>query len=203
MAEDARRLLDHLNIDRFIGIGYSLGGFTLEELARSEPDRVIGALLLASAGGSGTVREAFIDAENTFAETLGEVPEPFSRLMTLLTALGGPELTNPGLVAEWWELLGHQKSQWAGPHGEVGQAQVAKDWTDRGSTLGSPWPRAVAAAAIYFENDPLFPPDEAERVADHLNTSFIEIIPQTGHAGLMNQPSRTIQAVLTILRAWR
>ncbi len=207
MADDALALLDHLNVDRCIGIGYSLGGFTLEELVRREPPRVAAAMLIASAGagagGSATIREAFIDAENSFAESLGEVPVSFSRLMTLLTALGGPELTDAKLVAEWWELLGHQRSQWADPHGEVGQAQVAKDWTSQGSTTTRPWPRDVDSALVYFENDPLFPPAEAPQVVEHLGNALVEVVPRTGHAGLMNESARTIQAIMRILEAWQ
>ena len=201
MADDASALLDHLDIDTCTGIGYSLGGFTLEELARREPDRVALAILIASAGANGTIRQAVIDAENAFAERLGAVPREFSRLMTLVTALGGPELTNLQLVSEWWELLAHQHDQWAAPHGEVGQAQVAKSWTDRGSTTGAPWPHQVACALIYFEYDPLFPPSEAESIAVHLGHALVEVVSGTGHAGLMNQPARATAAILRIIEA--
>lgn len=200
MADDVSALLDHLGIDTCTGIGYSLGGFTLEELARRNPDRVAGAILMASAGTQGTIREAFIDAENAFAERLGEVPREFSRLMTLMTALGGPELTDRKLVAEWWDLLAHQQDQWAGPHGEVGQAQAAKSWTDQGSTTGLPWPPEVPSALVCFEYDPLFPPSEADSVASHLGDALVEIVPGTGHAGLLSQPAATIDALLRILR---
>jgi pimeloyl-ACP methyl ester carboxylesterase len=199
MADDALALLDHLAIDACTGIGYSLGGFTLEELARHEPDRMAGAILVASAGSKGTVREAWNDADRALVETLGEIPIQFSRLMTLMTSLGGPELIDSKLVAEWWDLLADQQGQWAPPHGEVGQAQVAKSWTDRGSTTGLAWPE-VPAAVVYFEYDALFPPHEAEHVARHLGNALVEIVPGTGHAGLFNQSAATIDALLRVLR---
>lgn len=202
MAEDASALLDHLGIDTCTGIGYSLGGFTLEELTRREPDRIAAAVLLASAGGAGvagTVRDAWIDAETTFVAELGEIPPGFSRLMTLMTSLGGPEILNPDLAAQWWDLLADLPEQWAPPHGEVGQAQVAKSWTDRGSTTGRAWPE-VPTALVYFEYDPLFPPGEAEGVASHLGNALVEIVPGTGHAGLFNQSAATIDTLLRVLR---
>ncbi|MCW2783727.1 MAG: putative non-heme bromoperoxidase BpoC [Marmoricola sp.] len=199
MAEDALALLDELDINTCHGIGYSLGGFTLEELTRRHPDRISGAVLVASAGASGTVREAWNEVDHAFVETLGEIPAQFSRLMTLMTSLGGPELIDPKLVAEWWELLADQNDQWAAPHGEVGQAQVAKSWTDRGSTTGLAWPD-VPAAVVYFEYDALFPPSEADQVASHLGNALVELVPGTGHAGLFNQPSATIEALLRVVR---
>ncbi len=200
MADDALALLDHLHVDTCTGIGYSLGGFTLQELTRREPERVAGAVLVASAGSRGTVREAWNDADEAFVERLGEIPVQFSRLMTLMTSLGGPELVDAGLVAEWWDLLADQQAQWAAPHGEVGQAQVAKSWTDRGSTTSRPWPE-VPAAIVCFEYDALFPPKEAEQVASHLGNALVEVVPGTGHAGLFNQSAATIEALLRILRA--
>jgi pimeloyl-ACP methyl ester carboxylesterase len=199
MAEDAAALLDHLGIDTCIGIGYSLGGFTLEELTRREPDRIAGAVLMASAGGTGTVFEALIGAESALLEKHAEVPVEFSRLTTLLTSLGGPELTDPARVAEWWEMLALQHEQWAPPHGEVGQSQVAKSWTDQGGTTGLGWPD-VPTAVLYFEHDPLFPPHGADQVASHLGNAAVEVVAGTGHGGLFNQPAATIEALLRLLR---
>ncbi|MCZ4500337.1 MAG: putative non-heme bromoperoxidase BpoC [Marmoricola sp.] len=202
MAEDASALMEHLGIDAYTGIGYSLGGFTLEELAHREPHRLTRAVLVASAGvaGAGTVREAWNAADATFARSHGEIPAQFSRLMTLMTSLGGPELTDPVLVAQWWELLADQQDQWAPPYGEVGQAQVATSWTEAGSTTGRPWP-GVPAALAYFEHDVLFPPSEAAAVAAHLGGAAVEIVPGTGHAGLFSQPAATTAALVRLLDA--
>ena len=126
MAEDAAALLDSLGIESCIGVGYSLGGFTLEDLVRRRPERISRAVLIASAGasgaGRGTLSTAWHDADHDFIARLGEIPASFTRLITLLTSLGGPELVNSHLVADWWELLGGQDDLWAAPHGEVGQA---------------------------------------------------------------------------------
>ena len=202
MAQDALALVDHLGLETFAGIGYSLGGFTLEELARREPDRLTGALLVASAGaaGTGTVRDAWNAADAALARDHGEIPPELSRLMTLMTSLGGPELTDQQLVAEWWELLADQQDQWAFPHGEVGQAQVATSWAEGGSTTGRPWP-GVPAGLVYFEHDALFPPGEAASVAPHLGGAAVEIIPGTGHAGLFNQAAATTAALVRLLDA--
>ncbi|RNL78247.1 alpha/beta fold hydrolase [Nocardioides marmorisolisilvae] len=196
MAEDASALLDHVGITTCTAIGYSLGGWTLEELVRREPQRITRAVLLASAGSpaDATIRDAWTAADHAFVDAGGRIPEEFTRLMTLMTSLGGPELSDPALVAEWWELLGDQQEQWTG-EGELGQAQVAKSWIEAGGTTGAPWP-GVPAALVHFEHDPLYPPAGAEAVAAHLGGAEVQIVPGTGHAGLFNQAEATVAALL-------
>lgn len=202
MAEDALALLDGLGIGAALGVGYSLGGFTLEELIHRAPHRISGAVLLASAGAreskAGVIREAFISAENACAERWGEVPREFSRLTTLMTCLGGVELTDPELVSQWWDMLAHQHDQWAQPHGEVGQAQVALSWVTSGSSTGRAWP-AVPTTLIHFEHDPLFPPSEAPLVASVLGNAEVQVVPGAGHGGLLTRPGPTIAVILDAL----
>ena len=197
MAQDASALLDHLGITACTGIGYSLGGWTLEELVRREPQRITRAVLLASAGGpdGGTIRDAWTRADRAFVDQHGAIPDEFTRLVTLLTSLGGPELGDAALVSEWWELLADQHEQWSAPHGELGQAQVAKDWTERGGTTAAAWP-GVPASLVYFEHDPLYPPAGAEVVAAHLGGASVQVVPGTGHAGLFNQSEATVAALI-------
>ncbi|WP_257787305.1 alpha/beta fold hydrolase [Dietzia timorensis] len=205
MADDAISLLDHLQIEQVTGIGYSLGGFTLERMALRRPERIAAAVLMASAGGAdGIVRNGFIDAENAFAKQAGQVPVHFSRLMTLMTALGGDELTNPETIKQWWELLAHQGDQWAQPHGEIGQAQVALDWKNSGGTTGSPFPDSVRISLLYFGQDSLFPAHEASAVARHLGSrTEIVTVENAGHAGLLTRPEETTDALLGLLERWR
>lgn len=202
MAEDAAALLDDLGIESCIGIGYSLGGFTLEELVRRHPGRISRAVLIASAGasggGRGTLSAAWHDADHDLIDRLGEIPASFTRLITLMTSLGGPELVDVGVVSDWWELLGDGSELWAAPHGEVGQSQACKSWTDRGGSAALPWPD-VPAAIVSFEFDALFPPGEAAQIAHHLGDAHVEVVPGAGHAGLFTQPSATIAAVLRAL----
>lgn len=201
MADDAVALIDHLKVDHCSAIGYSLGGFTLEELARAYPDRIDGAILMGSAGApGGRVREGFIHAENHFARDHGQIPPHFTRLMTLMTALGGPELTDTDSINTWWELLSAQQDQWAEPHGEIGQAQVAQDWLHAGCTTNAPWPPEVPVGLVCFEHDAMFPPQEIPALARHLGHECpVRIVPGTGHAGLMSQPQPTTQALIDIL----
>ncbi len=199
LADDAVALLDHLGIERCTAIGYSLGGFTAEALARRAPDRLSRAVLMGSAGEAGTIRDAFIAAENSLADRYGEVPVEFSRLMTLITVLGGPELLDEGTVSQWWELLAHQQDQWAVPHGEVGQSQAAASWRAAGSTTGLPWPRAVGVGMLFFEHDCLFPPAVADRLAAHLGADAVEVVDGAGHGGLMTRSESTVAALLRLV----
>jgi pimeloyl-ACP methyl ester carboxylesterase len=202
MAEDAAALLDHLGIDACTGIGYSLGGWTLEELVRRVPQRFVRAVLLASAGGPGpgTIREAWTRADQVFAEDQGRIPAEFTRLMTLLTSLGGPELVDPDLVADWWELLADQQDTWSGPHGEVGQAQVASSWFARDRDGAAGWP-GVPVTLVHFEFDALYPPAEAATLAAAFGGATVDVVPGTGHGGMFTRSETTVAALLRAVSA--
>lgn len=81
MAEDARRLLDHLGIAQSVVLGYSMGSRITAFLAQRHPDRVkaaimggLGIKLVDGVGLPETIAEALE------AETLEEVRDPQGRL---------------------------------------------------------------------------------------------------------------------------
>lgn len=201
LASDAIALAEHLGIAGCDAIGYSLGGFTLEALVRRRPDLVGHAVLMASAGTRRVVRDAVIDTENALVERYGEVPAEVSRLVTLMTALGGAELLDEERLAEWWALLAHQRDQWAAPHGEQGQAQAARSWSGAGGSARGPWPAEVRTSVVCFESDVLFPPDEAREVAAVVGASHVAVVPEAGHGGLVTRPDLTVPVLLELVGA--
>lgn len=80
MAEDAARLLDHLQIERVAVMGYSMGARITAFLALAHPNRVTAAVF----GGMGmNLVDGLDDSEQIIsaltAETLGEVSHPTGR----------------------------------------------------------------------------------------------------------------------------
>ena len=80
MAEDARRLLDHLGIDRAAVIGYSMGARIAAFLALRHPDRVrrvffsgLGEAMVTGIGGSGAIAAALR------AESVADITDEHAR----------------------------------------------------------------------------------------------------------------------------
>lgn len=93
MADDARRLLDHIGIDRADVIGYSMGARVAAFLALSAPDRVrsvvfggLGRHLVDSAGLPSGIGDALE------APSLDAVTDPMQRMFRRFAEAGGNDL---------------------------------------------------------------------------------------------------------------
>ncbi len=127
LVDDVVALLDDLDVERATLVGYSLGGFTAELVARTHPDRVAGVVLMGAAGVPSTTARALSAAEVELAAA-GGIPTSFAKLATLLTSLASTELCDEALVADWWAMLDALPQVWSSPDGEHGQAQACFEW---------------------------------------------------------------------------
>ena len=94
MAEDVRRLMDHLGIDRAVVMGYSMGARITAHLALHAPDRVKAALL----GGLGIhlVRGVGLPlgiADAMEAPALADLTDPMQRMFRAFAEQNGQDLT--------------------------------------------------------------------------------------------------------------
>ncbi|WP_086769636.1 alpha/beta fold hydrolase [Streptomyces bobili] len=129
LAGDLAGLMDHLEVRDAAVVGYSLGSFTAELLARIRPDLVGALVLMAGAGPLTGVVDAVLEAEAELIALLGHLPPAFAALQTLLSTLAPSVLRDDGeQVAAWRELLGGMEGVWASPDGEAGQSAASLGW---------------------------------------------------------------------------
>lgn len=199
---DLAGLMDHLGLRNAAVVGYSLGSFTAELLARTRPDLVGALVLMAGAGPLTGVVDALIDAEAELISLLGHLPPAFAALQTLLSTL--PPLVlrdDAGEVAAWRGLLGGQEAVWASPDGEAGQATASHDWLRDGGRVPALAEIPVRTLVVAFEHDLYFPPwtgAEAVRLLPH---GELAVVQDAAHGGVLTHPEATARALLEFLEA--
>jgi len=105
-ADDAVALADALAIERFIPVGYSLGGPVAQLIWRRHPNRVAGMVLCATSRNfSGTAHErAFYStliAGIYGIQAVGHLPGPFHRKAPVPTSQRVEEEVEGGRIAPW------------------------------------------------------------------------------------------------------
>ncbi|WTW99039.1 alpha/beta hydrolase [Streptomycetaceae bacterium NBC_01309] len=200
LAGDLAGLMDHLDIRDAAVVGYSLGSFTGELLARTRPDLVASLVLMAGAGPTTGVVDAVLDAEAELIGLLGHLPPAFAALQTLLSTLPPSVLRDDAeQVATWRELLGAQQDVWASHDGEAGQSAASQTWLrdpDRMAALARIPARTLVLA---FEHDLYFPPHTGRAAAALLPRGEFAQIDGAAHGGLLTHPKETAEAVLRFL----
>ncbi|MEV2191803.1 alpha/beta hydrolase [Streptomyces phaeochromogenes] len=200
LAADLAGLLDALQLTEVTVIGYSLGSFTTELLARTRPDLVRAAVLLAGAGPLTAVLDAVLQAETELVSAAGHLPPAFVKLQTLLSSLS-PEVLRDDeeQVRTWLELLDAQESLWASREGAAGQLAASGRWLrdeHRMSALADIHQPVMVAA---FEHDLYFPARSGKAAAGVLARGEFVAIPGAAHAGLLTHPKETTEVLLRFL----
>jgi pimeloyl-ACP methyl ester carboxylesterase len=194
LASDAAGLLEHLGAAPARVVGYSLGGFTAEELARTRPDLVRAVVLLASAARPTPWSRRKVAAERDLYST-GPVPASHTVAETLAMALPAHVLRDDDAVVEAWGGLLEAQGAWEDP-GRLGQYQAAWAWiTDedrprRFAQLGIP------ALVVAFEHDLFFPPRLGREAAAAMPTGRFAELTGAGHGGLFESSAEFNRVVL-------
>jgi pimeloyl-ACP methyl ester carboxylesterase len=194
LAADAAGLLEQLEAAPAFVIGYSLGGFIAEELARTRPDLVRAAVLLASAARPTPWSRRKVAAERAL-HAAGPVPPSHTLVETLAMALPATVLRDDDATVEGWAAFLESQPAWEDP-GRIGQYQAAWSWItdeERLTKLAAiPVPVLVAA----FEHDLFFPPRLGrEAAAAMADGSFVELA-GAGHGGLFEKADEFNRAVV-------
>jgi len=194
LADDAAGLLEHLDAAPAFVVGYSLGGFTAEDLARRRPDLVRAAVLLACAARPTPWSRRKVAAERDLYAA-GPVPPSHTLAETLAMALPPAVLRDDDATVEGWAAFLEAQPPWADP-GRIGQFHAAWSWItadDRTARLAAVLVPVLVAA---FEHDLFFPPRLGrEAAAAMADSAFVEL-GGAGHGGLFEKAEEFNRAVL-------
>ncbi|MEU8136483.1 alpha/beta fold hydrolase [Streptodolium elevatio] len=200
LAGDLAGLMGHVGFRDAAVLGYSLGSFTAELLARTRPDLVGSLVLMAGAGPMTGVVDAVLDAEAELIALAGYLPPKFAALQTLLSTLPPLVLRDDvEQVANWRELLGGQESVWASPDGEAGQSAASQVWLRDPDRMAALTEIRTPVLALAFEHDLYFPPHTGRAAAELLPRGQFAQVDGAAHGGLLTHPKETADAVLRFL----
>jgi pimeloyl-ACP methyl ester carboxylesterase len=192
MAADLAALLDALGVGSLPVVGWSMGGFVVQRLAETAPDRVTSlALLSTDPGGS----EAIPAAEEAWARLVdrsGPPREQASRLISLLFPAGVAEDVDRrfgGLVAEARATLSGASLE------AQERAMVAWHRTERGA-LSAPPPTVV----VHGGADAVIPAANAALLASRWSARS-QILDDCAHAVMAQRPDAVAETILAISNA--
>ncbi|MCV2358976.1 alpha/beta hydrolase [Paucibacter sp. TC2R-5] len=194
-----RALLDHLQLERIVLGGNSLGGEIAWMVAAAEPQRVAG-LILVDAGGYAFTPESvpvgFLLARLPGVGVLSEYLLPRSLVeRSVQSVYGDPTKVSPALVERYYELTLR-----AGNRAALRQRMaqmVLGDQAQRIKTLRQP------TLILWGAKDRLIPPDNGQAFARDIAGSQLTVFPDLGHVPHEEDPLTTlapVQAFLTTLK---
>jgi 3-oxoadipate enol-lactonase len=195
MAADMVSLLDALGLDRTAVVGWSMGGFVAQSLARSAPGRVTALGLISTHTGGPDC----IDGEPRVARELvdhsGTPREQASRLIGLLFPAG--------VAAEADQRFGEIVAAARATLPErvlFMQEEALRAWHERPRPLPALDP-PVPTAIVHGGLDTVVPPGNAEVLAHVHPGATVELRPACAHAPMAQEPEAVAAAILAATSA--
>jgi pimeloyl-ACP methyl ester carboxylesterase len=199
MTADTAGLIECLNLGSCRIVGVSLGGFIAHEVARTRPDLVRAAVLIASAGRATSFVRAKLFAERRLLTTLQDASS-YEMADTLALSLPTSVLQNDdATVDRWVQVLRGQNRVWSHPDARLAQHHAVWDWLlDAGRPMRS-CDVTVPCLVMAFEHDVYFPPRAGREAAEAMPRGEFVEIPGAAHAGWLEKADAVNSAVLGFL----
>ena len=190
MVEDAFAVIDHLEIDRAIWAGLSMGGMVAMHAAIAAPDRVAALLLLDTHAGEETpYKKLKYRAMSIGAKAFGVRPF-FPAVIPLL--FGRTTMAeNQTLIADW-------KPRFEEIHVQS-LARAVSVLTCRPSIVGNLGDVKCPSLVIVGEEDASLPAHLSREIADALPNASLVVIPQAGHLSALEKPEEVTSTMLEFL----
>jgi 3-oxoadipate enol-lactonase len=189
-ADDVRGLLDHLNIDKAVICGFSMGGYVAFAFLRRYPERVRG-LILADTRPQPDAPEGkaarFQSALTAQSQGAGAIAEAMiGRLLSQKSMDEKRELVEAvkGIM---------QNTPVQGIAGDLMAMAERPDSVEMLSSINVP------TLVIVGEVDGLTPPADSQLMAERIPGAKIEIIPGAAHLSNMEEPEHFNRAVRELL----
>jgi 3-oxoadipate enol-lactonase len=195
MAADMLALLDSLELERVPVVGWSMGGFVAQSLARSSPGRVSALGLISTHTGGPDCVDGEPRVACELVDHSGTPREQASRLIALLF----PPPVAPEADQRFGEIVAAARA--ALPERVLFmQEEALGAWHGRNdslSVLDPPVPTAIVHGGL----DTVVPPDNAEVLARFHPEASVEIRPACAHAVMAQDPEAVAEAILAATTA--
>lgn len=191
MARDVLGILDRIGVSSAVVAGISMGGYVAMELARQDPARIAGLVLVDTKATADSdearanrlkVAEQVLAAGSTEALARAMVP----------TVLGTTSLEErPAVVAQvrtWIESADPAAVAWA-------QRAMAA----RPDSLADLASLAVPALVVWGAEDAMSPRSEQDLMVEALRDARLVVVPECGHLSTVEAPEQVAAALVTFL----
>jgi pimeloyl-ACP methyl ester carboxylesterase len=190
MAADALALLDSIGIERLAVVGWSMGGFVAQSLARSAPERVAALGLISTHTGGPDCVDADPAVFRTLIDHSGTPREQASRLISLLF----PPAVAPEADERFGEIVAAARA--ALPERVLlMQEEALVAWHGRPGSLALLDP-AIPTAVVHGGADTVVPPANAAVLARFHPGATVEILAGCAHAPMAQEPKAVAAAIL-------
>ncbi|CAG9621978.1 alpha/beta fold hydrolase [Sutcliffiella rhizosphaerae] len=188
MADDVKKLLDSLEIERSVVLGHSLGGYVALALAENEPNLIAGLGLIHSTPYADS-EESKIGREKGIIQINNQGINEF--VTDLVPKLFSPEnLESHKGEVEFTKKLGYQTT----PQGAIGTLQAMKNRIDRSSFIKNYQGPLLLVAG---KEDRVIPQEKTFITdGDHVKKVLLE---HSGHMGMLEEPRRFVEEIKTFI----
>jgi pimeloyl-ACP methyl ester carboxylesterase len=197
MTADTIALLDGLGIARAAVVGWSMGGFVAQSVARRAPGRVSALGLISTHPGGADTVDAAPGVFQVLIDHSGTPREQATRLLSLLFP--------PDRAAEaderFGELVAAARAEMPEPVLFM-QEEAIVDWHNRPSALPVLDP-AIPTAIVHGGTDTVVPPANAEALSRFHPGAVVTVLPECAHAPIAQEPAAVAQAIVDAASAAR
>jgi 3-oxoadipate enol-lactonase len=186
LAADVLRLLDHLDIERAVIVGLSIGGMTGMRLAARHPDRIAAQVLIStSARGETVVKRLRYAALAAAARAVGVGP---------LAPRISPIMFAPATLRERPELVREWEGYWKQSHvpsilAVLEALNARADITAEISRVRCP------TLVVHGARDAAIPLERAQSLARAIPGSELLVLPEAGHLLSLEAPDALFEAI--------
>jgi pimeloyl-ACP methyl ester carboxylesterase len=192
MTADGIALLDALEIDRAAVVGWSMGGFVAQSLAREAPWRVSALGLISThPGGADTVDAA----PGVFQVLIDHSGTPREQATRLLSLLFPPDRAGEA-DERFGDLVAGARAALPEPVLFM-QEEAIVDWHNRPTSLPVLDP-AVPTAIVHGGSDTVVPPGNAEALARFHPGASMTVLPDCAHAPMAQEPAAVAEAIIAV-----
>jgi pimeloyl-ACP methyl ester carboxylesterase len=190
MTVDSIALLDALEIERTAVVGWSMGGFIAQSLAREAPGRVTALGLISTHTGGPDCVDAAPGVFQKLIDHSGTAREQATRLLSLLF----PPDRATEADERFGDLVAAARAMLPEPVLFM-QEDALVTWHGRPTSLpvlGPPVPTAV----VHGGSDTVVPPSNAEVLARVHPGATVTVLPECAHAPMAQEPGAVADAII-------